>query len=704
MISLDYLEGVGIITLNSPGRSVNTLDLQAMQQLEAAFDDIQRQTDCFAALIISSKPDNFLAGVDISLFTSLEPQELRRVTEQGQEFFNRIANFPKPVIAAVHGGCAGGGTELALACHFRLASDSPATHFSLPEVQLGLLPGLGGTQRLPQLIGLQAGLEALLSGRRIFARRARALGLVDALHHREGLLEAALEAAVRMKDGKLRHQGRRAGPVTWLLERTPLSSLLLNRALARAEAQGHGNYPAPARIVAAVRSGRRFGLQAGLQAEAEAFSELAAGNEARALMHVFFARSATRREPEHAPAAAVERVAVLGAGLMGAGIAQVSAMAGLEVRLIERELELAAQGRGRIAADLGKRVGRGLSAFERDRLLESIRLSDDMGDAATAELTIEAVPEDLELKQAVLQRIESVVPPGHVFASNTSSIPIRLIAAGSQRPGQVVGMHYFSPVPRMPLLEVVRSEQSSDAAVATALSVGLRQGKSVIVVGDSPGFYVNRVLAPYMNEAVQLLKEGAAVETVDETMRAAGFPVGPLKLLDEVGLDVAGSVQQVLAPVFARRGIELQGTAALPEAGLLGRKGGEGFYRYGRGGPNVNPRVHALLGARAGNGPQPGEIRKRLLALLLNEAAFTLQEGVLQGALDGDAGAVFGFGFPPFLGGPFQLLDSRGIGTVLAELDELKETHGDRFEAAPLLREMASSGASFYGGPTKPEQ
>ncbi len=697
MLTLELRDGAGIIWLDSEDRKVNTLDIAALRDMAAMFDRLQAEPACRAVVLISRKQDNFLAGVDISLFTRLSSQELQAVTLEGQGFFNRIANFPKPVLAAVHGGCAGGGTELVLACHYRLATDHPATHFALPEVQLGLLPGLGGTQRLPELVGLRKGLELVLTGRKVHARQARRLGLADALHHPEGLLQAALDAARELADGHVRHQRVRKSLTSRLLERPPLSRLVYRQAAAAALKQGRGNYPAPGRIIEAVRIGREHGLSAGLQAEAAAFSHLAATPQAQALMHVFFTRAATRRNGYAGQERTVSRIAVAGAGLMGGGIAQVSAGAGLHVLLQDQTLELAARGRGRIHRELSRRIGKGLSTFERDRIMERVRFTDSLADAGRADLTIEAVPEQLELKQAVLAGVEAVTDEEHIFASNTSSIPISLIAAAAKRPGQVIGMHYFSPVPKMPLLEVVRAETTSDSTVATAVQLGLRQGKSVIVVGDRPGFYVNRVLAPYIAEALQLVREGVRVERIDAVMRDAGFPVGPLKLLDEVGLDVAASVNTVLAPLFADRGLELSGTAPLLEAGLLGRKGGRGFYLYGDGSSGrVNTAVYRLLGAGRAVDPGAEDIRRRLLLALVNEAVRTLEEGVIASASDGDAGAVLGFGFPPFLGGPFRFVDDQGAAVVTAALDALHSEQGVRFEAAALLRRLAESGGRFH--------
>lgn len=700
MITLEHRAGVGILWLDTPGQKVNTLNVEALRQMEALFDEIQAEPACQSVAIISRKPQNFLAGVDISLFTSLSAEELQTVTAEGQRFFNRIENFPKPVLAAVHGGCAGGGTELVLACHYRLATDHPATHFALPEVQLGLLPGLGGTQRMPQLVGLQKGLELILTGKKVFARQARKIGLVDALHHADGLAEAAIQAALNLASGQLRRKPRKAGATGWVLERSPASKLVYRQAAAQALKQGRGNYPAPGRIIEAVRVGRDHGLSAGLQTEASAFSELAASSQAQALMHVFFTRAASRHNAWEDAATDVGTVAVLGAGLMGSGIAQVSATAGMKVLLNDQSLELAGKGRGRIYRDLDRRVGRGLTPFERDRTFELVRLSASLTDTGRADLTIEAVPENLELKQSVLAQVEAVTGGNHVFASNTSSIPISQIAAAAARPERVVGMHYFSPVQKMPLLEVVRTDRTSESTLGTAVRTGLRQGKSVIVVADRPGFYVNRVLAPYINEALLLLQEGVRVEQIDSVMRDAGFPVGPLKLLDEVGLDVAASVNQVMTPLFAERGMELESAAPLTDAGLLGRKGGKGFYLYEKGeSSRVNSAVYRLLGAPAAKELSADLIRRRLLFALLNEAALALEEGVIRSALDGDAGAVFGFGFPPFLGGPFWFLDQQGLQLSVVALDQLRDQYGPRFEAAASLRSMAGKNEGFYRQP-----
>ena len=439
-------------------------------------------------------------------------------------------------------------------------------------------------------------------------------------------------------------------------------------------------------------------MQAGLEAEARNFADLVFTPESKALRHLFFAKNAAEKNPLKSQVRPVGTVGVLGAGLMGAGIAQVSAQSGYDVLLKDMKLEYAAKGKGNIYEDVSKRVGKGMTPFERDVIVERVVPVTEYDTFRGANLTVEAVLETLEVKQSVLREVEAVAPENHIFASNTSSIPIHDIAAASQRPETVLGMHYFSPVPKMPLLEIIKTEQTADWVLATAIQVGLKQGKTVIVVGDSPGFYANRILAPYVNEALALLREGAAVDEVDSAMRDFGFPVGPLKLIDEVGLDVGSHVTKVMAPLFAERGISLVTLEDdVLDAGLKGRKNGKGFYRYENGkSKEVNPEIYAFVGAPERRTVPKSEIQERLSLAMVNEAVYTLQEGVINTPADGDVGAVFGIGFPPFLGGPFFYLDEQGAGNVLERLERLTARHGPRFTPSELLREYAEVEKRFH--------
>lgn len=675
----------------------NLLDRSALETMPSVLERLENDDSVRAVVVSSRNPAGFLAGADISLFDEFGDRESAlEMIGHAQNLFERLARLAKPTVAAIHGPCAGGGLELALACDYRLASSAPGTNLSLPEVQLGVLPALGGTQRLPRLIGLQAGLEMLLTGKKVYSRPAKRLGLVDATVHPEGLQAAALAASRGLLSG--RGQKERAGGrgLQRLLERSPARELIYRKAAEQTRRQTRGNYPAPERILDTVR--RTFGgqMKEGLRVEAEAFADLLLTPQSQALRHLFFVRSKARKNPFADEERKVERIGVVGAGLMGAGIAQVSVAAGYRVALKDQSFELAARGKAAVHKGLSERLGKGLTTFERDSAVERVGTTDSYRPFARVDLTIEAVLEELELKRQVLSEVEAVTPDGHVFASNTSSLPISEIAAQSQRPGQVVGMHYFSPVPKMPLLEVVRADQSSTAALATAVEVGLRQGKNVIVVADRPGFFVNRILAPYLNEALLTVREGAAIDEVDRAMEGAGFPVGPFRLLDNVGLEVAGKAVAVMAPLFERRGSSLDDfVARLRTEGLTGRRDGRGFYLYdGRGGRKVNSRIYTLLGSPPRQTVPRSEIRERLLLALVNEAVHCMDEGIVSSQDDGDAGAVFGIGFPPFLGGPFHYLASQGEAEVLGRLRELETRFGPRFRPAQGLSQGAEPGIS----------
>jgi len=708
-LELERRGAVAIVWLEPDGAPVNTLSTALLERFGELLDEVERDDGVRAAVIASRAPRSFLAGADIREFLRFaDPDEVRAVVQRGHALLARLEAARIPVVAAVHGACMGGVLELALACRAVVASDHADTRFALPEVRLGLLPGLGGTQRLPRRVGLPAALDMALTGRSVYARRARRMGLVDATVPRESLLATALLVAGGLAAGTWSRPGpRRARP--WSLERlqrTALARPLLWRSAQRSMAKASGgHYPAPPRILEAIRTGVEHGPAAGLEAEARAFAELLFTPEARALIHLFFAQSAARKNPFRASAQPrpVERLAVIGAGLMGAGIAQVSVQRGFRVLLEDRELGLAAKGKGSVYRGLSRRVGKGVTSFERDRAVERVTLVDADAALAGADLTVEAVLEDVELKRTVLRAVEAVTvqddakPP--VYASNTSAIPIATLAEAAAHPEAVVGMHYFSPVPRMPLLEVVVTETTADWAAATAVQVGLDQGKTVITVGDGPGFYTTRVLARYMAEALACLREGADVTSIDGAMRRFGFPMGPFELLDDLGIDVGAKIQVVLHDAFAGRDVPDDDTLQrLVAAGHQGRKVGKGFYRI-RGGKRtkeVDRGVYAAAGLGARRAMPETEVAERLSLAMLDEAVRCLDEGVLRSPVDGDVGAVFGFAYPPFLGGPFFHADSVGAGPLVERLAALERRYGKRFAAAEGLVRRARSGERFH--------
>ncbi|MCA3749346.1 MAG: enoyl-CoA hydratase/isomerase family protein [Rubrobacter sp.] len=692
-------DGVALVWLDEPDSPVNKLSTPVLGEFEAALGELEGDGDIRAAVLISAKKDSFVVGADIEEFSRLKtPGEVEGIIRKGHELLGRMESSSKPVVAAIHGPAVGGGLELALACHYRIATDHPATRFAFPEVMLGLLPALGGTQRFTRLVGVQRALEIITTGKNVYPSQAKKMGLVDALIHPEGLADAAKRAALSLAGGTLKPRRRRPSLRERVLEETPLDRLVYDRAHKTAREKTRGNYPAVPKIIECIRAGQKEGAEAGFEAEREAFARLLFTPESKALRNLFFLKNGAEKNPYAGREREVRTVGVLGAGLMGSGIAQVSAArASRKVLLKDASLELAAKGRGEVWKALSRRVGRGMSAFERDRAVERIVPIGDYAPLARADLVIEAVPEDLNLKHETIREVEKVGREDLIIASNTSAIPIAEVAAAAERPERVVGMHYFSPVPRMPLLEVVRKEDTPEWVLATCIREGLAQGKTVITVNDGPGFYTTRILSFYINEALLLLEEGAAVDAIDEAMMDFGFPVGPLKLLDEVGIDTGVKINEVMRPLFEARSLRTSDRGGeVVAAGYKGRKSGRGFYLYeGRDKGKVNPEVYEFLGA--GRRPIPSRaIQERLSMMMVSEAVRCLEEGILTSHRDGDVGAVFGLGFAPFRGGPFWYLDQMGLERAVVKLNNLRSAYGERFAPPALLEERAASGKGFY--------
>ena len=696
--------GVAVVWMDQPGEKVNKISIDLVDEFKTMLDGLEDDDTVRGIVLISRKPDNFIAGADIEKFKDMtSPAEAEMLSRQGHVLLNRMAAFPKPIVAAVHGATLGGGLEVALACHYRIASDDPQTVLALPEVKLGLLPGGGGTQRLPRLVGLQAALDMMLTGKNIYPRQAKKMGLVDDLIHPYGLLQAAKRAALELADQPLKRK-KRQPLIAELLESTPLTrNVVYKKTSELVQKQTWGNYPAPFKIIECVKAGMEKGLAAGVEAETKKFGELVVSPQSRELIQIFLSMTAMKKNPLKDRIRPVKKIGILGAGLMGAGIANVSSTNGMEVLLKDISYDAVGQGEKVIWQDLdGKVKKRAMSPFQRDVTFSRITGTTDYRWFEKADLIIEAVFEDLELKRKILAETEISMREDAIFASNTSSLPIGGIAAAAKRPEQVIGMHYFSPVPRMPLLEIIVTEKTADWVRATALDVGIRQGKTVIIVNDGPGFYTTRILAPLLNEALEVLNEGGDIKEIDRAMRQFGYPVGPIALLDEVGIDVGAHVSKVLGPLFAARGAQ-PNTAMerLFHAGYKGRKNNRGFYLYGdQSGKEkkkgVNEDIYSFFGETKRRKFDAQEIQNRLSLAMINEAALCLQEGILQSPRDGDIGAVFGLGFPPFLGGPFRYIDSLGLLKILSLLEELEKQYGPRFTPAPILRERAARDQRFY--------
>ena len=692
-------DGVLVLTIDVPGEKLNMLGKAMMQELLALLGEIEARTDVRAVVIRSGKADNFIAGADIKDFVAIKSSlEGETLSRQGQSALDRVAALKVPVVAAIHGSCLGGGLETALACRYRIATDHPKTSLGLPEVNLGIIPGAGGTQRLPRLVGLRTGLDLILTGRPLKAMRALRAGVVDEVVPPPVLLEAARRAAVKLADGSL-VPGRRGIPLSERL----LRPVIFSKARSTVREKTHGHYPAPLAAIDVVEKGTATSLEKGLELEAKAFGELSVSPVSRALVSVFFATQEIKKDagyPEGTEARQVHKLGVVGAGLMGAGIAAAGAEAGLTVRMKDTTTDALARGLRYAREVFEERLERrSLSRYEFAARMNRISATQDYSGFKRADLVIEAVFEDLALKRKVLAEVEAATRDDCVFASNTSSLPIGEIAKASRRPSRVLGMHFFSPVNKMPLLEVIVTPQTDAWATATAVQVGRSMGKHVIVVRDGPGFYTSRALAPYMNEAARLVEEGAAIEDVDRAMVEFGWPVGPITLMDEVGIDVAAKVSKVLYHAFGERMAPPESMARVVDAVRLGRKNKRGFYLYDEDGKRkgVDPSVYALLPGGGARQPiEMREIQERCVFAFLDEAALCLQEGILRSPRDGDVGAIFGLGFPPFLGGPFRYLDHLGARFAVEVLERLRAKHGERLKPADLLVQYAREGRTFY--------
>ncbi|KJE95861.1 trifunctional protein, partial [Capsaspora owczarzaki ATCC 30864] len=718
-------DGVAIVRLDSP--KVNSLSQELSAEFESVLSALEKDNRVSSAVLISTKKDAFIVGADIGMLSAAkDADDLANISSNGQNMLNRIAKSNKPIVAAIHGSCLGGGLEVAMACHYRIATVHPKTALALPEVMLGLLPGAGGTQRLPKLVGLPDALDMMLTGKNVRADKAKKLGLIDAVVQSMGpgiadpidntlknLEREAVIAAKALAAGKLKVD--RSVPLLsvkgitkYLTEEVEYGrNFVLQKARETVLKKTQGNYPAPLAIIDVVRAGLAGGFTNGLQAEAKAFGKLGMTDESKALIGLYFGQTALKKNRYGAPERPTQNVAVLGAGLMGAGIAQVSIEKNYNVILKDMKPEGLARGQAQIYKNLDGKVKRkSLTSFERDQLVARVSPQLTYQNFGEVDMVIEAVFEDLALKQRIIKDVEAVLPPHAIFASNTSALPIGEIAKASSRPDKVIGMHYFSPVDKMPLLEIITTDKTSKETAAAAVQVGLKQGKTVIVVKDGPGFYTTRILAPMLAEAITTLTEGIDFFHLDKVMQKYGFPVGSVTLADEVGIDVGYHVSHDLGAAFKHRMGPGAERAALVlkemvDKNFLGRKSGKGCYiwseRKGKGKVINEDAVAIFRKYQTGPFTVPDEeVAFRLTGRMTNEAVYCLQEGILSSPVDGDIGAVFGLGFPPNKGGPFRWIDSYGAKNFVNRLEQLATKYGDHFAPAPLLIEHAKNGTKFH--------
>ena len=710
-------DGVGRITFDDPGRAHNILTECLLKELEgivAQADEAAREGTLRALLVESGKPGSFIAGADVTAIAAVAESGDREVAVEavraGQALFGRIAALPVPTVAAIHGICLGGGTELALACDHRVCDDDDRTRIGLPEVRLGILPAWGGTTRLPRLVGLRAALGIMLTGKPARVSRAKRIGLVDRVFPRQQFRQRSLEFARSLAEGGGGGAGRnrararrRRGIAGWLLDGTaPGRAIVLRTARKQVLKRTGGRYPAPLRILDIVRKGIGRPMAEGFELEAKAAGQLLGSPQCRNLLFLFQLREGARKGPwaEGGRAATVGRMAVIGAGRMGGGIAQVAAYNDLPVRMKDVRHEAVAAGLAHARSIFDGAVKR-RSLRRRDAMRKMGLISGglDYAGVGRADLVVEAVVERMDIKKAVLKEVESVVGPDAVIATNTSSLPVDEMASVLDRPGRFAGMHFFGPVHRMPLVEVVRGGKTDPDTIETIAALVVRMGKVPVVTRDGPGFLVNRILGLALNEAGHLLDEGYEVQALDRIWTDFGMPMGPCRLIDEVGMDIARHAGDSLAEAFGERMAPSASLVALGESGRLGRKGGKGFYLYEDGKEKgVDGTVYADMGQSSRRvSPDPARACDRIVLAMVNEAARILDDGIVGSAADVDLGMVMGTGFPPFRGGLLRYADDRGLEEVLAVVEGFAKEVGDRFQPSGPLIELARSGETFHG-------
>ncbi|WP_110456113.1 fatty acid oxidation complex subunit alpha FadJ [Shewanella algidipiscicola] len=700
--SLNRLEnGIAVLTMDVPGETMNTLRAEFGPEICEMLAEIKADPQIRGIVLVSGKKDSFVAGADISMLAACQTAEdARQLSKQGHEVFQALESLNIPVVAAIHGACLGGGLELALACHQRVCSDSNKTMMGLPEVQLGLLPGGGGTQRLPRLVGITTALDMMLTGKQIRPKQALKMGLVNDVVPESILLQTAIEMALTGK--KIAPKGK-VSLVNRLLEGTPVGrNIVFDQALKQVNKKTQGNYPAPAKIIDCVRQGMTKSMVVGLDVEASHFGDLVVSAESAALRSIFFATTEMKKESGAGDVQPkpVHKAVILGGGLMGGGIASVTTT---KAKIPVRVKDINETGLSNALSYAYKLLDKGvkrrhMTPAVRDNIMSLMTTTTEYTGVKDADIVVEAVFEDLALKHQMVKDIERECGEETIFASNTSSLPISQIAEAAERPENVIGLHYFSPVEKMPLVEVIAHEKTSAQTIATTVAFARKQGKTPIVVQDGAGFYVNRILALYMNEAANLLLEGQSVDHLDKALVKFGFPVGPMTLLDEVGIDVGAKISPILEKELGERFKAPAAFDKLLSDERKGRKNGKGFYQYGSKSKKkqVDETVYTLLGLSPSASTDATELAQRCVVQMLNEAVRCLEEGIIASARDGDIGAIFGIGFPPFLGGPFRYIDTLGADKLVEQLNRYANVHGERFKPCDTLVDMATSGAQFH--------
>ncbi len=700
--SLDIKDSVAVVTFDSPDLKVNVLDLEVLEEFNQVLAHLEKEADDLSGVvIISGKDRNFIAGADLTLIEGItDPGEGAAMARSGQEIFNRLASLPVVTVAAIHGSCLGGGLELALACDRRVASDAPETFLGLPETQLGIIPGFGGTQRLPRLVGLLESVRMITTGMPVYPRKALKIGLVNEVTKHEYLLDAAMAAVAGNLPRPRKHRASIADKIEILLEKNRLGrNFLLGKARKAVLANTQGHYPAPMIAIDAIEKGLNRGIKEGLANESRLFGQMAVTDISRNLIRVFHLRESFARGST-ASAAAIRNVAVIGAGAMGGGIAALAAEKGMVVRLVDMSEKALGAAIRHLNDDVAKKRRKGrYTGVVADWIPTRLTVDTQMRGMASADVVIEAVAERMNVKRSVFASVTEQVGDTAIIASNTSSLSVTEMAEGVSHPQRVAGLHFFNPVDRMPLVEVIRGKQTSEETVEKLAAFTRRMGKIPVVVNDRPGFLVNRLLLPFLNGAAALLEEGAGVQDVDRALIAFGMPMGAFILLDQVGADIAAHAATSMFEGFGDRMRPSPILGDMVEAGRLGKKTGKGFYIWDGGKrQGADPGAGKVIAphVREKRKITEGEVIDRLIMPMINEATLCLEEKVVDSPQAVDAAMIFGAGFPAFTGGLLRYADSIGARQVVETLTELVERLGPGYAPSETLVGMAEKEEVFY--------
>ena len=700
-ISLKFKETIAELIIDVPDKKVNVLSMAVMQELDAAIDQLALKPELKALCVLSGKKGSFVAGADINEIQSIsESDDAIRIVQKGQSILNRLSTLNLLSVALVDGVALGGGLELALACDYIVVTDNPKTKLGLPEVGLGIIPGFGGTQRLPRKIGLKEAIKMIISGKPIDAKKAQKCGVAD---HMVSTSFAGQEMTDWLEH-KVTSNASKPQIKSRSLEHSWLSKTILKRLIKKKIlSKTNGHYPAPLAALNVAVKGIGKELDDGLAIEAKRFSELVISKKSKNLQHLFFQSEKVKKHNgvpnnETIKPIPIHQAAIFGAGLMGGGIAWLLSKHNINIRLKDVNLDGIQKGFAQ-----GHKINKQLLKLRKMKKFQAMGILDKWSSTTTmkglkqSDIVIEAIVEDMNIKKKVFGELEEYVSETTILASNTSSLSINDMGKDLKHPERFIGMHFFSPVNRMPLVEVIPSEKTNKETIVSTVKLAQKCGKMPIVVQDCPGFLVNRILLPYINEAIEIWREGVSIKEIDKTMEAFGMPVGPLALLDEVGLDIGLKVSKVLAEGYGERIRPAEGLDQLvDEHQLFGKKSGKGFYIHNGKGKYPNESLRKIVPKTVGDQIASLGVKDRMMLVMINEAVMCLSDGIVASADDLDIAMIFGTGFPPFRGGLCKYADSVGMNTIYDQLVSLEKLYGVRFKPAPGFERLVQHNQTLY--------